>query len=63
MEVKIEVLCSDPKCGRSIIELDDAFCESCINALKDKILDLKKEIHESENKVYDLKKYIEKEEL
>ncbi len=55
-EIKIELFCSTPKCGYSILELNDVYCEYCIKALKDEITEL-------ENKVYDLEKYIEKEEL
>lgn len=56
MDVDLKVYCSGPGCGNYMEEKDDVYCDCCVQELKDKISEL-------ENKIYDLEKYIEKEEL
>ncbi len=56
MEIDIKVWCSGRGCGNTLVGKDKIYCDYCVQGLKDKITEL-------ENKVYELEKYIEKEEL
>lgn len=56
MDVDLTIYCSGSGCAVSMNEKNGVYCDDCVQALKDKITEL-------ENKVYDLEKYIEKEEL
>lgn len=58
MDFDITIYCSNHGCGNYVEgkKDDEIFCYDCFHKLKNEITEL-------ENKVYDLEKYIEKEEL